>query len=93
MSKVSFVHQAAEPETTEQVEDNIDLSTINLPTKLYQQLKAAAQDYEVAKLENMIKELEKLGQQEKVFAARLWQYLNRYDIDGLQDELDKITCD
>jgi hypothetical protein len=69
----------------------INYETIQISKEQYRLIIEAANDYEVAKLEVVIKQLSDTDEQWLDFAQHLKQYISVYDMDGLLLEFDKIS--
>lgn len=61
-----------------------------LPESIYFDMKAAANDYEIAKLEQSLKSLRQLGPDNEALIQHLTSYLSYYDMEGLLAELEKV---
>ena len=62
----------------------------SLPQQLYFDIKQAAGDYEIAKLERSIDQIAQQDPNNKALSTHLGYYLCRYDMEGLLTELDKV---
>jgi len=69
---------------------SIDLAEINLPEGLYQNLYAAADNYNITGLEKSLFDLEERGGKGEELADYLRKYLNRFDMKGILIDLEKV---
>lgn len=56
----------------------------------YQSIKAAADDYEVSKIESVLQELHINSPEKQALCDHLHKFISHYDMEGLMSELDKV---
>jgi hypothetical protein len=72
---------------------SIDLTEINLPEGLYQNLYTAADNYNITGLEKSLFALEEHGGKGEELADYFRTYLNRFDMKGILIDLEKVKHD
>jgi CheY-like chemotaxis protein len=83
---VQFEYQEHPSVKTQPAIDGYDI-----PEALRAELKQAAGDYEIAKLETNLAQLASLNPAGEQLSTHLGQYLRHYNMEGLLDELDKVS--
>ena len=66
------------------------ISASMLPESIYFDMKDAANDYEIAKLEQSLKSLQQHSPDNEALIQHLTSYLSYYDMEGLLAELEKV---
>jgi len=84
---IGFEYQDKPPPIQKQT---LDYKTCRLPEQLYFDMRTAAGDYEIAKLEQSLNELKRHSPQNSQLSHHLTTYLSQYDMEGLLGELEKV---
>ncbi len=85
---VEFDYQSEQPKPQA---TPIDFTNCHLSQSEYQQMKQAAHDYEVAKLEEILANLAQREPNDQALAKHLQTFLSHYDMEGLLAELTHLT--
>jgi signal transduction histidine kinase/ligand-binding sensor domain-containing protein/CheY-like chemotaxis protein len=72
---------------------DVDFTSLKIPSALLKSLTEAATDYEISKLEVYLAQLDAIDEKCQHFAKYLDQYITTYDMDGLLEELEKLSSE
>ncbi len=91
--EVEFIYGEDEADEGETLElDKIDLSQITLPNALYLELKSSVDLGNITGIERLINELRLMGGDFNILAELFEQLLQKYDLEGLYNLLERINC-